>query len=148
MFRIYRTLVEWIDENTAKLKRSDATINLYEISRWEECKEPLLCAYDNKKRTTIYYKNGQQEFLPIEKEAFEAIMLDFLQDIDAIDLRSLPGGKTEIKLARQHYKGPIKWFFKEKHGALGVTAYPLKAKISTPEDIYINNLYGGVTSLS
>jgi hypothetical protein len=148
MFRIYRTPVEWIDQDTTRLMRSEATINLYEVSRWEICAERNLCSYDDKERTTVYYKNGQCEYIPISKEKFEAVMLDFLQDIGAIDTRSLPGGKEIVNLAKHHYRGPTKWFFAERHNAISVAAYPLKASIKTPEDIFINNLFGGITSLS
>lgn len=148
MFRIYRTPVEWIDENTTQLRRADTTFNLYDVAQWEQCSDDRLNAHDNKPRTGVFFKNGAYQAIPMKKEDFEAVMLDFLYDIGAVDERSLPGGKIEIKLARTHYKGPIRWIFKENHGALGVTVFPKFAKLSTPEDLYIQNLYGGVTSLS
>lgn len=99
-YRYFKILNDTKNENTGIVTTTRAVINLCDVVEWEEV--PSTIFNDKVRRTIIYFNNHTTRYIRVEFDTFDKIMREFLDQVSALDTKSLLEGPYFLSKLPNH----------------------------------------------
>lgn len=141
-YRRLKVICEWVDPDTSTTYSARKTIDLGDVSSYEESVGELIDR-DGVKRTWLYFIGNKPPItIRMTYEEFDKIFEHYHAESGTLDNRS--------QKKKLNYTGDMKYYFDKQKNYMVVTSYPkdFTFENTSPDVVYDNILYSSVIPMN